>query len=157
MRKLLIIYDSISGNTQRMTKFISEGAQKKRAHVLVKQVKDIIDDDLKSADIIAFGCPTYNRDLTSDMKYFFETNIVNVKKDLKGKVGIAFGAYGWSGEAIKIITDNMKYLRMKVINIHQDFTGTPDEDFYITSLSDIKEKSIKFGEDTIKKAKLSKK
>jgi flavorubredoxin len=154
---LLIIYDSISGNTEKMANFIAEGAQKKFSNVYVKKVNEVVEEDLVKANIIAFGCPTYNRDLTSGMKSFFETKVVKVKNKLRGKMGVAFGAYGWSGEAIKVMKDNMKYIKMKVLDIHQDFTGTPDEDFYITSLADIKEKSYNFGVELTKKVKSLKK
>ncbi len=154
---LLIIYDSISGNTEKIAHFIAEGAQKKISDVTVKKVDEVGESDLTEADVIAFGCPTYNRDLTLGMKNFYETQVVKAKNNMKGKVGVAFGAFGWSGEAIRVMKDNMKYLKMKILDIEQDFTGTPDEDYYITSLSDIKEKSIKFGEELAKKAKSSRK
>jgi len=32
------------------------------------------------------------------------------KVDLKGKVGAAFGSYGWSGESVEILTETMKNL-----------------------------------------------
>ena len=34
--------------------------------------------------------------------------------NLKGKVGAAFGSYGWSGEAIGMIEDRMRGLKMRV-------------------------------------------
>ncbi|RLG32747.1 FprA family A-type flavoprotein, partial [Methanosarcinales archaeon] len=51
--------------------------------------------------------PTYVRSLIAAMKTFlFEMQ----KADLKGKVGAAFGSYGWSGESIEILTETMKNL-----------------------------------------------
>jgi flavorubredoxin len=140
MSKLLVVYDSISGNTERMAKFIMEGANRKLSKVILKNVEDVVEQDLIDADAIAFGCPTYNRGLTSGMKEFFEVKLVKVKGKLRGKMGIAFGAYGWSAEAIRLIQGSLKYLKMNVIELDQGSTGTPDEDYYITSLSDIETK-----------------
>ena len=103
MRKLLIIYNSISGNTEKMAKFIAEGASKKLSSVTIKNVEEVVEKDLVDAEAIAFGCPTYNRDLISGMKEFFEVKLVKVKGSLRGKVGVAFGAYGWSAEAIRLM------------------------------------------------------
>jgi flavorubredoxin len=146
MRRLLIVYDSISGNTQRMANLIAQGVQKKISNVIVTRITEAAEKDFKEADAIVFGCPTYNRGLTSDMKIYFEKEVVKLKAHLKGKIGSAFGAYGWSGEAIHLIKDSMKHLGMKVLTVTQDFTGTPDEELYATSLLDMKNKSIEFGE-----------
>ncbi|MCW4033200.1 MAG: flavodoxin domain-containing protein [Candidatus Bathyarchaeota archaeon] len=156
MRKLLVVYDSISGNTERMAKFMMEGANRKLSKVILKNVEDVVEQDLIDADAIAFGCPTYNRDLTSGMKDFFEVKVAKVKGKLRGKIGIAFGAYGWSAEAIRLIQETLKYLKMNVIELDQGSTGTPDEDYYITSLSDIERITKKFGEDIATKVKSSK-
>jgi flavorubredoxin len=149
---ILIVYDSISGNTEKMAKFIAEGASTKKRNVVMKKVTEVTDQDLIDAKVLVFGCPSYNRDLTLNMKKFFETTISKLKKKLKGKVGVAFGAYGWSGESIVLIKNNMKYLKMNILDLHQDFSGTPDDDYYITSLSDIKERSIRFGQELAKKS-----
>jgi flavorubredoxin len=34
--------------------------------------------------------------------------------NLKGKLGGAFGSYGWSGEAVSMIEDRMKGLKMHI-------------------------------------------
>ncbi len=32
------------------------------------------------------------------------------KADLKGKIGAAFGSYGWSGESVQMMSDTMKHI-----------------------------------------------
>jgi flavorubredoxin len=34
--------------------------------------------------------------------------------NLKGKIGAAFGSYGWSGEAVRMIEDRMRGLKMRI-------------------------------------------
>ncbi len=53
------------------------------------------------------GAPTYNHDLYAPMKTFlFKLE----KMDLKNKLGTSFGAYGWSGESIRMMSDTMKHV-----------------------------------------------
>ena len=34
--------------------------------------------------------------------------------NVKGKLGAAFGSYGWSGEAVRLIEDRLRGLKMRV-------------------------------------------
>lgn len=58
-------------------------------------------------DAIIFGAPTYHHDMPVNMKKLFETS-ASKGLNLKGKVGAAFGSYGWSGEAPKLLIEIMK-------------------------------------------------
>jgi flavorubredoxin len=64
-------------------------------------------EDLASFDAILLGAPTYHHDMPIDMKKLFEDAAAKGVK-LKGKVGAAFGSYGWSGEAPKLLLEIMK-------------------------------------------------
>ena len=48
------------------------------------------------------------------------------KLDLKGKVGVAFGSYGWSGESIPTLISRMKSFGMKVIEPGTTAIQVPD-------------------------------
>ena len=48
------------------------------------------------------------------------------KADLKGKVGAAFGSYGWSGESVQMMSDTMKHIfRMDVMEPGLRLKGRP--------------------------------
>ncbi len=64
-------------------------------------------EKLTEFDAIILGVPTYHHDMPIDMKKLFETS-ANNGINLKGKVGAAFGSYGWSGEAPKLLLEIMK-------------------------------------------------
>jgi flavorubredoxin len=51
--------------------------------------------------------PTYHHSLTNQTKTLLE-DIPFKNVDLKGKVTAAFGSYGWSGEAPKMIIEVLK-------------------------------------------------
>jgi len=104
--KLLILYYSQTGNTEKMARAVAEGA-KSVAGVNVELKYFARPEDLAEADSIILGMPTYHHDMGVDMKRLLEE--VAVKGiNLKGKVGAAFGSYGWSGEAPRMLLEVMK-------------------------------------------------
>ena len=107
MSKAIIIYDSRSGNTAMMAKAIEEGVKEAGIEVLSKRAINATAEDLADVDAVVLGAPTYHKDLIQSMKTFlFEME----KAALKGKVGAAFGSYGWSGESVQMMTDTMKHI-----------------------------------------------
>jgi len=76
---------------------------------------------------IVVRIPTYYHDMTVDMKNLFqEAAVKNV--NLKGKVGAAFGSYGWSGEAPRLVLEVMKNkFEMQVIQPPLLIKYTPDQ------------------------------
>jgi flavodoxin short chain len=107
MSKAVIIYDSRSGNTGMMAKAIEEGMKAAGVEVSSKRAVNATAADVKDVDVVVLGAPTYHHDLIASMKTFlFEME----KADLKGKVGAAFGSYGWSGESIQMMADTMKHV-----------------------------------------------
>lgn len=104
--KLLILYYSQTGNTEMMARAVAEGA-KTVPGVNVELVYYAKAEDLADADAMILGMPTYYHDISVDMKHLLEEIAAkNIK--LKGKIGAAFGSYGWSGEASSILLEIMK-------------------------------------------------
>jgi flavodoxin short chain len=107
MAKAIIVYETRSGNTEMMAKAIETGLKKVSVEVELKKAARTKAEDLKDVNAVVLGSPTYVRALIAAMKTFlFEMD----KVDLKGKVGAAFGSYGWSGESVEILTETMKNL-----------------------------------------------
>jgi flavodoxin short chain len=107
MAKAIIVYETRSGNTEMMAKAIETGLKKVGVEVELKKAARTKAEDLKDVNAVVLGSPTYVRALIAAMKTFlFEMD----KVDLKGKVGAAFGSYGWSGESVEILTETMKNL-----------------------------------------------
>ena len=113
MSKTMIVYETRSGNTEKMAEAITEGMKDMNLEVELKRVVSAKSDDFQGADAVILGSPTYHHDLVGTMKIFlFEME----KEDLKGKIGDAFGSYGWSGESVRMMTDTMKHIfEMNVI------------------------------------------
>ncbi|MES9980182.1 MAG: FprA family A-type flavoprotein, partial [Candidatus Thiodiazotropha sp. 6PLUC5] len=62
-------------------------------------------------DALLFGSPTINGDAVKPVWDLLSSLVV---VNLKGKLGGAFGSFGWSGEAVPMIEDRMRGLKMRI-------------------------------------------
>lgn len=111
MPKALIVYATRSGQTKKIAHLVAEGIQLSGVDTTIAPAVEIEDDiDLGSYDALVIGSATYHADMMQSVK-----NLLTMaeKSNLRGKVGAAFGAYGWSGEAPDQVFDAMK----KVLNM----------------------------------------
>lgn len=72
MPRGLIVYDSKSGNTEKMAVAISRGMQKAGLEVKVKRADKATANDLMQADAIVLGSPTYFANVSAKMKEFID-------------------------------------------------------------------------------------
>jgi flavorubredoxin len=89
-----------------MARAVAEGA-KSVPGISVDLVYHAKVEDLANADAIIFGMPTYYHDISLDLKRLLE-EVATKGIKLKGKIGAAFGSYGWSGEAPSLLLEIMK-------------------------------------------------
>ena len=93
--KVLIVYDSESGNTEAMAHAVSEGVEDEGVDVEVKRVDEASIDDLPMADGVILGSPVYYGLPTAKMKLYIDESVKYHGK-LDGKVGGAFASAGGS-------------------------------------------------------------
>ena len=97
MAKTLIVYASRTGETQKIGELIAEGIRISGQEAKVVSDKEIKKEtDLDGYDAYVFGSATYHGDMMQGMKTLL---FLAEKAQLAGKIGGAFGAFGWSGEA----------------------------------------------------------
>lgn len=125
MTRVLVFYYSRTGNTEKMAKAVAEGLQSSgNTEVDLNYYVDV--DELAGFDAILVGAPTFNKDMPLDTKKLFEQAEAK-GVDLKGKIGGAFGSYGWSGEATKLVIDIMtNKFGMRVVEPPLMVKNTPD-------------------------------
>jgi len=126
MKKILVLYYSRTGNTEKMANAVAKGA--KISDEFEVELNFHIDPtELNAFDAILVGTPTYHHEMPIDFKKLFEEVAVQ-SISLKGKVGATFGSYGWSGEAPKQILEIMKNkFEMQVIEPPLLAKYVPDE------------------------------
>lgn len=106
MAKALVVCASRTGDTRQIGELIAEGLRFSGAEADVVDVKEIKkESDLQGYDAVVLGSPTYHGEMLQSMKTLL---FMAEKAGLEGKVGAAFGAFGWSGEALERIFETMK-------------------------------------------------
>ena len=100
-----------------------EGVVAEPMHLRCWHRSDIITEVLDAAAII-IGSPTLNNGLFPTIADF-----LTYMKGLKpqNKIGAAFGSYGWSGEAVKLITDALKEMHFELIDPGLRIQYVPDD------------------------------
>ena len=94
MVKVLVVYDSKTGNTEKMAFAVAEGAKQiGNVEVVVKKVEQTSLDDLLNADGIIMGSPTYYGQMSAKLKVLIDES-VKIHGKLEGKVGAAFTSSG---------------------------------------------------------------
>lgn len=115
-RTLLIFYISSYGNTARMAQAVREGAEEVsgvRVSLYDLQGGEVAPfvDLVEEADGLVFGSPTINGDAVKPIWDLLSSlTVVNVRE----KLGAAFGSFGWSSEAVAMVEDRMRGLKLRV-------------------------------------------
>ena len=115
-RTLLIFYISSYGNTARMAHAVRDGAEEiedVRVSLYDLQGGEVTPfvDLIEEADGIVFGSPTINGDAVKPIWDLLSSlAVVNIKD----KLGAAFGSYGWTGEAVQMLEDRLRGLKLRV-------------------------------------------
>ena len=127
-RNILIAYVSAYGYTKEAAGFISEGiVESGELTTEILDIENISSEELEArlitADGILVGSPTINQNTLLPVYRLF--SVVNPLRD-KSKLGGAFGSFGWSGEAPKIILENLRMLKFKIFEETATFKFSPD-------------------------------
>jgi NAD(P)H dehydrogenase (quinone) len=101
MSKILVLYDSLSGNTAKMAELVAEGAAGiDGTETRVRSVDDAAADDVVWCDGLAVGSPTNMGLLSWKMKRFWDETMVDQWMKVDGKIACAFSSSGgWGGGA----------------------------------------------------------
>jgi len=94
LAKILVVYDSKTGHTEKMAFAVAEGAkQLSGVGIVVKKADETDIEDLLSADGIIMGSPTYYGQMSAKLKALIDKS-VKIHGELEGKVGAAFTSSG---------------------------------------------------------------
>ena len=129
--QITLVYDTMWKGTKRMAEAIAAGIGSKDKDVDVKlfncaqrDKNDIITEIFKSKMVLVGSSTINNGILTA------AAGILEMMKGMKftNKKAAAFGSYGWSGEAVKIITDQLKEAKFDVVNEGIKELWNPDDE-----------------------------
>lgn len=123
MVKILVAYDSYSGNTEKMARAVADGARLAGAQVTLKRVDDVSFEHLFENDGFAFGTPTHCGVMSTKMNKFFNEVAMPAWGKMKGKVGTAFSSSGGFGGGNELAV--MSLITM-MLNYGMLVFGVPD-------------------------------
>ncbi len=116
-KKALVVYDTMWHSTETMAKAVADGlieggVSTKMLDLSVDHRSDVM-TELLDAKAIVLGSSTLNNNMLPRM-----ADMLCYMKGLRpiNKVGAAFGSYGWSGEAVKHLTNALEEMKVKVVS-----------------------------------------
>jgi flavorubredoxin len=115
-KKAVVIYDTMWHSTEKMAEAINagiltEGVVSKPLNLRAWHRSEVM-TELFDARAVVVGSPTLNNGLFPTVADF-----LCYMRGLKpqNKIGAAFGSYGWSGEAVKLIENELKQMKVDLI------------------------------------------
>jgi flavorubredoxin len=124
MPDLVLVYVTKSGNTRFVAEAIAEGARAMGIKARAIELHDASPEDIYNADAVAIGSPTYEQRLLPPIEKLLDSL---EDEKCRGKFGIAFGSYGWSGEAPLTIAKRMREMGFDVLDPVMRVRYEPDE------------------------------
>jgi flavorubredoxin len=117
-KNILIAYVSAYENTTLLANYIAEGLRTAcDFNVDVCDIENVstakLENKIAHAMGIIIGSPTINQNIVHQIYNIFA--VLNPLRD-RGKLAAAFGSYGWSGEGVKIIENNLSNLKLKLFD-----------------------------------------
>lgn len=99
MGKILVLYDSASGNTAKMAAEVAAGAEGVPGmEIRARRVEEAVADDVLWCDGLAVGSPTNMGLLSWKMKRFWDETMAPHWMKVDGKIACAFSSSGgWGG------------------------------------------------------------
>ena len=114
-KKVTIVYTTIRKNTKKVAEHLKKTFEENEIQTEIfnadKSDKTEILDSIKAADAVFIGSSTKYADMIGNLEDVLK-DMTNM--DLEGKIGAAFGSYGWSGEAIEVIQDYLNQTNMDI-------------------------------------------
>ena len=115
--KAIVVFDSMWHSTEKMAEAVGQGLIEKGVSVQVMDLhgwhrSDVVTELLDARGFV-LGSPTLNNGILPRM-----ADLLCYAKGLRftGKVGAAFGSYGWGGEAVRLLNGALD--EMKVRRVH---------------------------------------
>jgi len=121
MTDVIIVYDSTTGNTEKVAQEILNGVKESGASVEMKKVNEATVEDLRKAKAIILGSPNIHDTYSGPMRDFVDQKLTNSKPS--GKIGAAFGTHKWNTDNVKKLEQDMRWLGMLMVaegvNVHR--------------------------------------
>ncbi len=124
MGRVLVLYDSRTGNTEKMARLVAEGAKRvEGTEVRLRFVEEATKEDILWCQGMAVGTPTNMGIVSWKLKRFFDDVMGDLWGEIDGKVGCAFSSSGGWGGGNEVACLSVLYM---LINYGFLVFGLPD-------------------------------
>ena len=122
--RVLVVYDSVTGNVESMAEAVAEGVRWYGGCVDVRRVEEVDLDSVPLYDGFAFGSPTHCGTMSAKMNAFFNEELHSrYWGRLHGKIGVAFTSSGGLGGGNEV---TLMSLLSVILNFGMITFGVPD-------------------------------
>ncbi len=125
--KGLVIYDTMWHSTELLAQALVEGltdagVEAQLHHLRTSHYSDIVTEVL-DAGLLMIGSPTLNNNMFPTVAQFL-TYLKGLKP--RNKAAMAFGSYGWSGQAVGLVNKELEAMQMKMVHDGLQVKYIPD-------------------------------
>ncbi|MBF0202932.1 MAG: FprA family A-type flavoprotein [Desulfamplus sp.] len=129
VKKAVVIFDTMWNSTAKMAREIAKGVESSGVNVRLMNTRKCHRSDIMTevmdAKALIVGSPTLNNGIFPVI-----ADVITYIKGLKpkNKLAAAFGSYGWSGEAVKILNKEFQDMGMEIVDDGLKVQYVPDKD-----------------------------
>lgn len=127
-QKVLVVHETMWGSTEKIARALVEGIVSEGVdaglYSLPQADRSEVIKELLEAKGILVGSSTHNQRMLLNMAAFLED-----LKGLKptGKIGAAFGSYGWAAKAVQQMEEDLREAGIEVVEADLSFKFAPHE------------------------------
>jgi NAD(P)H dehydrogenase (quinone) len=123
MVKVLVVYDSKTGNVEKMSEAVAEGVSSAGGDATVVKAGEADIESLPNYDAYAFGSPTHCGTMSAKLNDFFNNKLHKHWGKLSHKVAVAFTSSGGLGGGNEI---TLMSIISVILNFGMITFGVPD-------------------------------
>jgi len=127
-QKVVVFYDTMWGSTDKLARAIGEGIASRGVEAKLLPLggshRSDVATELLSAGGLVVGSPTLNNNMFPSV-----ADVLTYVKGLgfKGRIGAAFGSYGWGGESVKQVAQVLEEMGTHIVDTLK-VQYVPDQD-----------------------------
>ena len=126
MAKVLVVYCSLSGNTEVAAQAVADGARSAGAKVVLKTASQAKPGDLQACDAVALGSYDAFSYMGGAIKDFLDRSFYPTQNEVTDKPYVAFVTHGGKGKAIASIESVAATFKFKKVAEPVLVQGRPD-------------------------------
>lgn len=127
--RVLLLVHSAHGNTRAMAGLMRQEMESRGLQVVEKSIVDTSDadlrDEMEASVALVIGIPTINRDAAPPV--WHALSLLSTVTP-RGRIAAVFGAFGWSGEAVRLVEERLKGLKYSLAAPGVNWRFTPTEE-----------------------------